>query len=164
MKVRVILILAALGAVGCQQDPRIPLDQAKHEINDIQAFQLQAERLRPSQEELERTLRRDARVLRTSVGFSFSSSGWGHLGARLTVEYVLLLELKKDQLPSTQPAELDKYVQDLVRDALTQCGWEIEEVNTYCYENEWRVRGHIRGAGKPPTAGAGLDILPESRP
>jgi hypothetical protein len=164
MKACTILILAALSAAGCQQDPRVPLDQARHDINDIQAFQLQAERLRPSQEELERALRRDARVLSTSVGFSFSSSGWGHLGARLTVEYVLLLELKKDQMPSTQPAELDKFVQDLVRDALTQCGWDIEEVNTYRYENQWRVRGQVRGQGRPPSAGAGLDLLPDRKP
>ncbi len=81
-------------------------------------------------------------------------------GARLVVQFVMLLELKPDALPSTQPAELDKYVQDLVRTALASCGWEVEEVDTYCHENTWRVRGQIRGAGGPPSAGAGLDILP----
>jgi hypothetical protein len=95
------------------------------------------------------------------VGLCFSSSGGINCGATLNVQFTILLELKSGAMPSTQPAEMDKFVQDIVRIALANCGWAVESVNTYNYENGWRIVGQIRGANKSPDAGAGLEILPE---
>ncbi len=159
MRLRIVVALIGLAAAGCT-DPRAPLDEARGEINDIQTYQVQAERLRPLQADILRALSMDVRVRDPRVGLFFASKGGRPFGARLVVEYVMLIRLDERNLPSTQPAELHEYVQGLVRSALAECGWEVEEVDAYTYENQWRIRGRIRGQGKQPTAGAGLDVLP----
>jgi hypothetical protein len=159
-----MLVAVVFLLVGCQRDPRVPLDCALRDINDIRAHQLQSIHLRPLQDDFEQALARDTRVRNPAAAFFFGASGETSHGARLVVRYVALLELRKDMLPSTEPAELDKYVQDLVRNAFAQCGWQVEDVDTYCYENKWRIVGQARGQGKAESAGIGLDILPPNPP
>jgi len=160
MKRSALLVLLAVLASGCTYDPRAPIDTARREIHDIQAFQLQAERLRPLQEDLERSLFRDPRVRAASAGLYFACSSSHPYGARLTVRFVLVMELWERSLACTQPADLTPDVLDMVREALSARGWEVEDVEPYSYENTWQLRGQIRGTGKPPSAGAGLEILP----
>jgi hypothetical protein len=159
-KVCIVIAMSAVFLASCG-DPRAPLDLARRDINDIQAYQLQAGKLGPLQEQLHQALNHDIAIKSSLVGLCFSSSGGINCGATLNVQFTILLELKSGAMPSTQPAEMDKFVQDIVRIALANCGWAVESVNTYNYENGWRIVGQIRGANKSPDAGAGLEILPE---
>jgi hypothetical protein len=160
---RACLVLA-LGVclVGCSNDPKAPLEQAAREINDVRSLQAQTVRLVPLQEQLRETLAGDPHVQRPQVALYFGRSPFtGPYAARLVVEFVTLLEIDPRSLPTTQPSEQDQFVRDLVRAALGRCGWEVEELDSYQYEGRWRVCGQVRGEGKPPPAGAGLDVLPD---
>ena len=153
------------------------MDDARRDITTIQTYQLQARQLQPLQDDLQRALLEDGCFQIASVGLSFGSQAYDPTGARLVVRYVLLLELKKDLRPASRPAEASSRpseppdrpqvadaVRTLARNALSRCGWEVEDLYTNDYEQRWCVRGTIRGAGKPASAGAGLDLLPERRP
>jgi len=164
MRLSIYVVFMACITTGCQTDPRIPLDVAQHEINDVQAFQMQAQRLDPLQENLHKVLASNPRVKNPQVALYFTSSAARPYGARLTVEYVMLFDFDRSNLTFKDETEADRYIQGLVRQALLECGWDIEEVNTYNYEDHWRVRGQIRGAAKPVSAGAGLDVLPDKQP
>jgi hypothetical protein len=155
----VAIITFALFLASCG-DPRAPLDLARRNINDIQAYQLQCGKLAPLQEQLHQALDRDTAIKTSLVGLCFNSSGNMNYGTRLNVQFTILLEVKPGAMPSTQPSEMDKYMQDIVRIALANCGWEVESVDAYNYENGWRIIGQIRGANKSAAAGAGLEILP----
>jgi len=163
----VAIAMSALFLASCRpSDPRAPLDLASRNINDIQTYQLQAGNLGPLQEQLHQALNRDSAIRSSRVGLCFSASTDMNYGARLNVQCTILLEIKNGAMPSTQPSENDKFMQDIVRVALANCGWEVESIDTYNYENGWRIVGQIRGANKSPASGAGLEILPEpvSRP
>ena len=211
MKTGMLIVLASFLAAGCSQDPRVPLDTARRDINDIRGFQLQALALRGLQDDLQEAFARDSNVARADVGLHFTSSNGGLAGQRLVVDCVILVELTPNAFappkpppskppkvqetpppppldseippgigssPATQPAkepapeppaesqnaaapDYDRCVQDLVRDLLARHKWEIEDVNTYHYGNEWRIVCQLRAAAAPPWAGIGLDILPK---
>jgi hypothetical protein len=180
MKKAAVVVVLAVGTfltIGCmRQDPRVPLDEARKNINDVRAFQLQALALRGLQDDLQDAFARDSHVVKADVVLYFGTSDGGLSGQRLIVDGVTLLTLAPGSFeppkppPSAQPAQMspadaeayrDKYVQDLVRDQLARHGWEVEDVTTYHYEKEWRITCRLRAASAPPWAGAGLDILPK---
>ncbi len=172
MRLGLVVYLAAVGVLGCQpQDPRAPLDQARKEINDVEAYQYQSWRLAPLQAALQRALSQaGAGVIRNPrVALCFGTSDVPPLGARLVVKYVMLFDVRPDAPRATQPASRephnrDRFVQDIIRAALAHCGWEVEDVYTYDYENCWRVSGQIRGNGIAPSAGTGAELLPPRLP
>jgi hypothetical protein len=166
-----------LTVAGCGwRDPRVPLDEARCQIDTIQANQQQAGLLLTLQQDLQRDLLANPRVHTASVGLYFGSEESRPYSARLVVQFVILMDLNEvapqsqeaapASQPATEPAQVKaptSIAQDVVRQAILQCGWDIERVDDYQYENHCRVRGQLRGAGKPPAAGAGLDILPERK-
>lgn len=154
------LIMLALAAAGCTNDPKAPLEQAAREINDLHSFQEQARRLLPLEDLIVSRLVRDAHIRNPRVGLYFTSSSLSQFGARLAVEFVMLLDIDEATLPTTQPDEKDLFVRELARTALEQCGWEIEQLDSYDHQGKWRITGQLRGANKDSTAGAGLDVLP----
>jgi hypothetical protein len=176
---RSILALLALTLSGCHfQDPRAPLDDARREIDTIQANQQQAGPLLLLQQDLQRTLLADPHVRTASVGLYYASRERSPYSAVLVVKLIILMEMKdaapaeQDPVPASQPAAAPSLItespqhvaQDVVRKALKSHGWDVEQIEDYQYKQQCRVVGEIRGAGLPPSAGAGLDILPMRSP